>query len=205
MRQQPPLKDHASAAGGLGLVVALCGAAVTLAVEGCASQVPAVIRGDAPGTAFAPVSIEEVQRDPASHIGERVRWGGGILSVRNLPDTTEIEVLARPLASDGEPRADADPEGRFIARVPGFIDPATYPKERLLTVAGAILEVTTRDIGSYPYRYPVIAASSRYLWPAAAAPERSPWYYGYYGYGPWYRWPYGPFYDPWYWPGYGPW
>jgi outer membrane lipoprotein len=179
-----------------------------LAGIGCSSGVPPAIRGDTAEGALNPVSVEQVQRDAESYRGQRVRWGGSIIAVRNLPQSTEIEVLSRPLDGAGEPRAEADGGGRFIARVPGFIDPAEYAKDRLLTVVGLIDGVETRDVGEYPYRYPVIGVSSRYLWPA---PEPAsylygyPWYYGGYGDGPWLGPWYGPRYGPWYGPGFGPW
>lgn len=172
-----------------------------LTVGGCASTVPVAIRGDIPD---AP-TVHQVQQDTEAYLGRRVRWGGSILTVRNLADSTEIEMLARPLDSDGEPRAGADGEGRFIARLRGFVDPAEYPADRLMTVVGSVLEVVTRDVGDYPYRYPLIVADSRYLWPEPdplPGPYPGyPWGYGYGGFGAWYGPSYGPFYRPWY----GPW
>ncbi len=157
-----------------------------------------------PKERLSPSRSRRSSTDAESYSGQRVRWGGSIIAVRNLPDNTEVEVLSRPLDSDGEPRADADGAGRFIARVAGFVDPAEYAKDRLLTVVGLIDGVETRDVGEYPYRYPVIAVSSRYLWPELEPdpyPYGNPWYYGGYGYGPWY----GPGFGPWYGPGFRPW
>ena len=73
---------------------------------GCSSNVPQAIRGDPAEGALKPVSVAQVQQDAESYRGQRVRWGGSIIAVRNLPDNTEIEVLSRPLDSDGEPRAE---------------------------------------------------------------------------------------------------
>jgi outer membrane lipoprotein len=178
----------------------------TITGIGCSSNVPQAIRGDPAEGALKPVSVAQVQQDAESYRGQRVRWGGSIIAVRNLPRSTEIEVLSRPLDGDGEPRADADGAGRFIARAPGFIDAAEYEKDRLLTVVGLIDGVETQDVGEYPYRYPVIAVSSRYLWPEVDSvpyPYGNPWYYG--GYGPWSGYGYGPGFGPWYGPGFRPW
>lgn len=186
-----------------------------LGAAGCASQVPLAIRGDGSDATSKPVSVPQVQHNPDAYSGQRVRWGGSILALRNLPESTEIEVLSRALARDGEPRVEADAEGRFIARLPGFLDPTQYPKDRLLTVVGVLAGVDVRDVGDYPYRYPVVAVSSHYLWPKVEPrvfPYGSPWaygsawpygypgYYGPYGYGSWY----GPGFGPWYGPGFGP-
>jgi len=182
----------------------------SLAVIGCSSGVPPAIRGEIAEGTLNPVSVEQVKHDAESYRGELVRWGGSIIAVRNLPRSTEIEVLSRPLDKDGEPRALADGTGRFIGRVPGFIDPAEYVEDRLLTVVGLIEGVETRDVGEYPYRYPLVAISSHYPWPAPepdSYPYAYPWTYGGYDYGPWYgygAW-YGPGYGPWHGPRFGPW
>lgn len=158
-------------------------------LAGCAPALPLAIR-EAPEP---PVTVAQAQQDPTRFIGQRVRWGGSILGVRNRPQVTEIEVLARPLGNDGEPRVDASGEGRFIAEVHGFVDPTEYPENRRLTVAGRIDRVETRSVGEYPYRFPVLAAETLFLWseplPPSPYPRRYPW----------------PGYDAWYYPGYGPW
>lgn len=189
---------------GRGIVVRLVGLLPWAALlSGCASHIPQPLRE--PG---APVTVSQAQRDPAMSIGQRVRWGGRILEVDNLPARTEIIVLARPLTSAGEPRADAEPSGRFIAVVSGFVDPAEYPDQRLLTVVGPITEVVVRDVGEYPYHYPVVAATSLHLWPEAAQTVYEyPVLYGagWWGWGPVYGPPYDPFFGPFYRPWYGYW
>jgi outer membrane lipoprotein len=177
---------------------------------GCAARVPTDIRTPEPRV----VPVSAVRAAPERYLGTPVRWGGRILSVRNEADTTDIELLARPLDASGAPLVSDEAKselGRFIARFRGFLDPAAYPAERLLTVAGVVAGVETRDVGDYPYRYPVVRATGKHLWPeqAAAAPFADPWngtwydpWYGRWDYGPWYGPRYGPFgpgYRPWYW------
>ena len=173
------------------------------ALAGCASQIPQPIRVAPTG----PLTVAQVQQAPAPVEGRRVRWGGSIVATINQPQTTEIEVLSRPLSRDGEPSLWEPGEGRFIARIAGFVDPAEYAKDRALTVEGPLLRLETRNVGEYPYAYPVVAAEARYLWPEApppsAYPGPVPW--GWSGYGPWGGpwggWPYGPGLGPWW----GPW
>ncbi|WP_295384446.1 Slp family lipoprotein [uncultured Thiodictyon sp.] len=174
--------------------------ALLIALGGCASPVPQAIRS-APGQAL---TVAQVQQDPASVAGQRVRWGGTIIAVANLADATEIEVLSRPLESDGEPRIGQPGAGRFIARVTGFVDPAEYQKDRVLTVFGTLSGAETRAVGRYAYAYPVLRVETRYLWPTAP-PQGTYRPYDYPGwYGPWGPWgPYGLGYDPWFAP-YGP-
>jgi outer membrane lipoprotein len=174
-----------------GLWIAL---AALLSLGGCAtSRVPEAIREDAPTSP----TVASVQQQPETFLGQSVRWGGTILAVHNGPDRTGIEILARPLGRDGEPDQAASGLGRFVVEMAGFKDPAEYPEGRLLTAVGTVTRVEQRDVGDYPYPYPVVTAMAWYLWP-----EPPPVYdlYPPFAY-PWYRPWYGPWYDPWY----GPW
>ena len=161
-----------------------------LLLTGCASQqIPKAIR-EAP---TKPISVPQVQREPDGFLGRQVRWGGSIIAVRNRERSTEIEILSRPLSARGEPQGKKSGEGRFIALVAGFADPAEYPEKRLVTLTGRLQRLQTRDIGAYPYPYPVVAVEQAYLWPEPP-PPRMPYYYPDPWYYPWYR----PWH-PWYW------
>lgn len=155
---------------------------------GCASSVPQAVREPVK----APISVEQVRAAPERYLDERTRWGGKVIAVRNAPRLTEVEILARRLGRDGEPIAGAEPEGRFLARFSGFVDPTQLPEGRDLTVVGTLVGSETRPVGEYPYLYPVVQAQSRHLWPEPAPP-------GYLG-TPWY----GPWYDPFWGPSWGP-
>lgn len=155
-------------------------------LSACASNIPRAIR-EAPANDIRPA---QALAEPGGLRGAAVRWGGAVASVQNRPDETWIEVVERPLYSDGEPRRTDVSGGRFLARVAGFVDPAVYAKKRLVTVAGTLEEPVTRTIGEYPYRYPVVRATALYLWPKE--PEDG-YYYPYYSpywYDPWYPWGY---------------
>lgn len=174
---------------------------------GCAGTVPDPVR-TAPDEA---PSLAQVRADGASaHDGERVRWGGEIVEVRNEADATWLEIVERPLRRGGEPR-DADrTEGRFLARVDGFLEPTLYAPGRQFTVSGSLDGTVKGAIGEYAYTYPVVAVQAHHLWQEPADPKRTtprsyrydPWYDPWYG-DPWCRHPgypyyYGPYRRP-YW------
>ncbi|MCU0834288.1 MAG: Slp family lipoprotein [Chromatiaceae bacterium] len=159
-----------------------------LLAAGCATQVPPSIR-EAPATALLPAQVAQAAQ---AHDGAPVRWGGTILAVHNRERVTDIEVLSLPLDERGEPRTDGAAQGRFLARIDGFVDPAGLPSDRLLTVSGKIAGVETHLVGDYRYAFPVVSVQERYLWPEPLPvypPGWRPW--------PWYD-PWYPFYDPWY-------
>lgn len=145
---------------------------------------------------FPQISVAEAQRAALS--GQRVRWGGMIVGTTPEKEETCFEILARPLNSEARPRRTDESEGRFIACVPGFYDPAVYSKGRELTVVGTLEQPEVRKIGEHEYQYPKVAAETVYLWPRR---KESPVYY-YPAWSDWYwgPWPYGyysPFREPW--------
>ncbi len=152
----------------------------------CASTVPKTLVDGLPEA----LSQRAAQAEPTRHRGEEVRWGGEILSVNNLPRSTEVELFGRPLSDNAEPRPDGGEGVRFIARVDGFLDPAQYRADKRMSVRGRLHDPVVRLVGAYPYRYPVVVVSAHHLWPVYRPPP-PPAYSD-------------PFYDPW-WPWWGPW
>jgi outer membrane lipoprotein len=157
---------------------------LALIVTGCSSPIPDLIRQAPPDN----IQVEEVQQRPDDFLNSRVRWGGEIIGVENLSDSTLVEVLSRRLSSSGRPDSDSRSQGRFKITLPGFREPANFPKERLLTVTGTVVGKQDGSVGEYQYSYPLVQPDAYYLW----APEvEGPPYYPYY---------YDPFYSPWYYP-----
>jgi outer membrane lipoprotein len=173
----------------------LCAAGGLLLLGGCASKVPSAIREappDQPTAAAARAATEPLR-------GQAVRWGGELVAVRNLAKTSELEILARRLAGDGEPDPDSAAEGRFIGRVAGFVDPADYQTGDLITVAGVLAGRVEGKVGDYVYPYPVVEVRQWHRWPEpvqtpAYAPYPWPYHHPWWPYRP-YGWPYYPY--PW--------
>ena len=169
----------------------------TLLISGCFKP-PARLAGT-----FRQISVAEAQRGALS--GQRVRWGGLIVTTTLAKEETCFEILARPLNSEARPRRTDESEGRFIACARGFYDPAVYSKGRELTVVGTLQQPEVRKIGEHEYQYPKVAAETVYLWPKReyatvyyypgwpdlySYPGWGPWPYGYYS-SLWGPWPYG--------------
>jgi len=164
------------------LLVLLAGAAL---LQACTSNVPEAIRTPPPRE----VTVAEARAQPDALQGADVRWGGVIAAVENAREETRIEVVSRPLSRSGRPESGDRSDGRFLARFQGFLDPAVYAEGRELTVRGPLTGVVTREIGAYPYRFPVVDVQVHRLW--EPLPEYDPFLYDPYWYRPWYA-------DPWY-------
>jgi outer membrane lipoprotein len=128
-----------------------------------------VNRSLTPGTAVAKLPSAE---------GKQVLWGGVIISTTNLKDSTHIEVLSYPLDSNDKPRSEQQPLGRFILKAKGFLEPATYAKDRMVTAVGTLAGSQPGKVGESDYVYPVIAAEQLYLWPKPGDRDATRVYFG---------------------------
>ncbi|MDA8390981.1 MAG: Slp family lipoprotein [Gammaproteobacteria bacterium] len=133
---------------------------IVLLLGGCAAPVPPALR--VPGVTRTTVEAARARIVP---FGVTVRWGGIISHVTNGPRATSLQIIALPLHEDGRPRRFAHSGGRFLARVPGFLDPDVYTIGREVTVVGTFTGLKREAIGKYPYDFPVVAVRSQFLWP----------------------------------------
>jgi outer membrane lipoprotein len=144
---------------------------------------------------FPETTVEQAQQKDLT--GQRVRWGGTIVTVTPGENDTCFEIVSRPLDAQARPRRTDETSGRFLACAPGFYDPAIYGVGRNVTVVGTLQASVVRKIGEHEYHYPQVSAEEVYLWPERVpaytyyAPWPDPfWYPGWWG-------PYGP-YAPWF-------
>ena len=142
----------------------------------CASNIPLEVREDISGEQ---ITLAAVRSDMERYSGHKVRWGGTISSIQNKATDTWIEVVERPLGSYGRPQVSDQSDGRFLVRIDGFLDSATYRVNRSITVYGVLGDSVPGNIGEYSYTYPMVGAYSHYLWNDYDALERYDRYYGY--------------------------
>ncbi|MHB8550490.1 MAG: Slp family lipoprotein, partial [Acidiferrobacterales bacterium] len=110
----------------LGVILGLA-----LMLTACATTIPRSIREAAPGN----ITVAEARAAGVRLVGSRIRWGGAIVSIRNHAADTWIEIVERPLDSDGRPLQTDRTDGRFFAQVAGFLDPSIYAGGRDVTVS----------------------------------------------------------------------
>lgn len=121
---------------------------------------------------------KSVVADPASNQGELALWGGMILSVENLKNTTQIELLAYPLASSHRPLQKEKPIGRFLVLHQGFLEPEVFVQGKLLSVLGRVSDIKPGKIGEASYSYPVITAQELHLWSLSADASETQFHFG---------------------------
>ena len=105
------------------------------------------------------------QRDIQTATGKRVLWGGMIMSTKNLPGKTDIEVLAFPLDDWHRPNESATATVRFLAEHNGYLEPIDYARGRWLTLTGTVQGTRSGKVGEAPYDFPVVRTDGLHLWP----------------------------------------
>lgn len=118
------------------------------------------------GSSFVSATPEQVATTPANFHGLQVVWGGRVISVHNLASTSEIEILAYPLDSSQRPRVRQPATGRFIAIVPGFVEPMEYPAGALVTLHGTIAGSRAGDVGQAAYTFATVDSQAMHRWTA---------------------------------------
>ncbi len=151
-------------AGTLGflLIIALLGA-------GCAPPFPKPLLEKIDRTLF----LKDLQKSPEQYRGRWVMLGGMIVDAKNTKEGTLVEVLQKPLDSEGRPlRTDAT-DGRFIIVSDQFLDSAVYHQGREITVVGEAAGQKVLPLGEIEYRYPVVTSKDLHLWEPSAGPRFS--------------------------------
>jgi outer membrane lipoprotein len=133
-------------------------AAALAALGGCATPV----FKDAPPAAATPA---EIAAAPERYHGLDVVWGGKILGVQNLADSTEVQIVAYPLDASQRPQMNAATLGRFIVALPGYVEPLDFPAGRFVTLRGQVAGSHTRSIDEHDLVLPVVTDATVHLWP----------------------------------------
>jgi len=113
-------------------------------------------------TALTPAQVVAA---PDAHVGAQVIWGGLIVTTRNQPGYTEMEILSYPLDSAQRPDIRLSAQGRFIARYSGYLEGVDYAPGRQITLKGQVVKILAGKVGEAPYNFPLIQADNVYLWP----------------------------------------
>lgn len=108
----------------------------------------------------------EVAQAPERYSHGDVVWGGRIVQVTVLADHSEIELLAYPLDSSQRPKAGDRGNGRFIAVMPGYVEPLAYPDGALMTVSGKLNGSRAGKVGQADYVFPLVATDQAHVWTA---------------------------------------
>ncbi|MCG8486767.1 MAG: Slp family lipoprotein [Chromatiales bacterium] len=137
------------------LFVGLLG--LLLSLMGCSSN-PVITPADR--------SLSPKQTATASTLPDQpLQWGGVVIGITNLADSSEVEILAYPLDEEGRPMKESASIGRFIATQPGYLEAGDYASGRLVTATGRISAIRTGLIGEAEYEFPVMLCEQLALWP----------------------------------------
>jgi outer membrane lipoprotein len=137
--------------------IAAAAAALAL-LSGCATPV----FKDAPPAVATPA---EIAAGPERYHGADIVWGGKIVDVRNLADTTEVQIVAYPLDGAQRPDPRAPTIGRFVVALPGYVEPLDFPPGRFVTLRGRVDGTRAVRIDEHDLVFPLVADANVHLWP----------------------------------------
>lgn len=72
------------------------------------------------------IPYSQVSKDIESHKDIPVRWGGIIISVKNLENFSLVQAIFYPLNYLGRPNLNSSHRGLFVFKNAKFFDPAEY-------------------------------------------------------------------------------
>jgi len=117
------------------------------------------------------VSFQELKKDTENFKGTWVMLGGMIVGSRNAKDGTLIEILQKPLDSDGRPLQTDSTEGRFLVQSDTFLDPVVYHEGRLVTVVAEVIGRKELPLDDIIYAYPLLSVKDMHLWEPSQGPH----------------------------------
>jgi outer membrane lipoprotein len=117
------------------------------------------------------ISFQQLQSNPEKFKGTWLMLGGVIVSVKNMKEGTLLEILQKPLDSDGRPLETDRTFGRFLVDSDQFLDSAVYRLDRRITVVGKVIGQKTLPLDEITYQYPLLSAETLHLWSPASSPH----------------------------------
>lgn len=126
------------------------------------------------------------------------------MAVEHEADHTIVEIVSRPIARSARPILNDQSDGRFLARIEGFLESGIYAPDREITAVGRIDSIVQKTIGKANYQFPVLMVENHRLWKKRPAghvdrhAHSSVWggrYHGHHHYSwiedPFFDWPFG--------------
>lgn len=121
---------------------------------------------------------QSVIAEPDLSRGKIALWGGTILDIRNMKESTQIEVLAYQLNTYNRPLLESKPLGRFIVQHAGYLEPTSFAQGRQISVLGEVTKSQSGNVGESTYTYPVINGRQLHLWSSNDNRNRTSFHFG---------------------------
>lgn len=133
----------------------------TLILSGCAS----VLSQEAIEASQPRIPFQLILEHPDQVEGRTVILGGALLKVHDEGGVSVLEVLEQPLSRRLRPIHRDQSGGRFLVQMKSNVDTKVFESNRLLTLAGRVIDSQSKPVGQTQYRYPVLVPVELYLWP----------------------------------------
>ena len=99
------------------------------------------------------------------HKDTPVRWGGIIISIKNLENFSLVQTIYYPLNYLGRPNLNGPHRGLFVFKNAKFLDPAVYVRGKEITVVGILNGGIKLTTGEKVIQVPLLLSKATHLWP----------------------------------------
>jgi outer membrane lipoprotein len=117
------------------------------------------------------ISFRELARNPEHFKGAWVMLGGVIIVGKNTKDGTLIEILQKPIDTNGRPLETDSTDGRFLVESHAFLDSAIYRQGRRITVIAEVVGRKELPLDEIMYPYPLLTIKDLHLWGPSSGPR----------------------------------
>ncbi len=117
------------------------------------------------------VTFQELKKEPEKFKGTWVMLGGMIVASKNTKEGMLMELLQKPLGSNGKPLETDSTEGRFLVQSDTFLDSAVYHEGRLITVVAEVIGRKELPLDDIVYPYPLLMLKDLHLWDPSEGPR----------------------------------
>lgn len=110
------------------------------------------------------LSFLELAASPNAHVGRVVLLAGTIVEATNFQTYTRLILLQYPRGRGDRPRTNQPSGGRFLLRIPGYLETELYRPGRSVSVIGEVMGREDLPLDETTYTYPVLTPKALHLW-----------------------------------------
>ena len=112
------------------------------------------------------VSPLDVLQDDAIEVGQRIMWGGVVVSSNNSSEGSQLELLTYPLDYLQRPDANLRSTGRILINSTQYLETLDFTTGKRVTAVGEFAGTATGKVGEAEHVFPMMNASDIHLWTA---------------------------------------
>ncbi len=112
------------------------------------------------------VSPLDTLQEETIEVGQRIMWGGVVVSSNNNSEGSQLELLTYPLDYLQRPDANRRSTGRILINSTQYLETLDFATGKRVTAVGEFAGTATGKVGEAEHVFPIMNASDIHLWTA---------------------------------------